>query len=92
MGQAQSQYGRGIHKCQDARFNMGEEYINARMHGASRTTCGTSYYSRQVGCKSGLRIADPGHLGGSVGSSDFSSGHDLMVYGFEPHVGVCADS
>ena len=23
---------------------------------------------------------------------DFSSGHDLVVRGFEPHVGLCADS
>ena len=31
--------------------------------------------------------------GGSVGSaSDFGSGHDLEVSGFEPHVGLCADS
>ena len=34
-----------------------------------------------------------GHLGGSVGwASDFSSGRDLMVYEFEPHVRLCADS
>ena len=32
-------------------------------------------------------------LGGSVSwASNFSSGHDLMVRGFEPHVGLCADS
>ena len=24
--------------------------------------------------------------------SDFGSGHDLTVRGFEPHVGLCADS
>ena len=23
---------------------------------------------------------------------DFGSGHDLTVHGFEPHVGLCADS
>ena len=23
---------------------------------------------------------------------DFGSGHDLTVFGFEPHVGLCADS
>ena len=34
-----------------------------------------------------------GRLGGSVGgASDFGSGHDLMVWGFEPRVGLCADS
>ena len=34
-----------------------------------------------------------GHLGGSVGeASDFGSGHDLMGHGFEPHVGLSADS
>ena len=33
-----------------------------------------------------------GHLGGSAGEvSHFSSGHDLVVHGFEPHVGLCAD-
>ena len=32
-----------------------------------------------------------GRLGGSVGwVSDFSSGHDLAVGGFEPRVGLCA--
>ena len=34
-----------------------------------------------------------GRLGGSVGwASDFGSGHDLAVRGFEPRVGLCADS
>ena len=34
-----------------------------------------------------------GRLGGSLGrASDFSSGHDLAVCGFEPRVGLCADS
>ena len=34
-----------------------------------------------------------GHLGGSVGwVSDLGSGHDLMVYEFKPHIGLCADS
>ena len=34
-----------------------------------------------------------GYLGGSVGEvSDFGSGHDLMVRGFEPSIGLCADS
>ena len=34
-----------------------------------------------------------GRPDGSVGeASDFSSGHDLTVGEFEPHVGLCADS
>ena len=34
-----------------------------------------------------------GCLGGSVGgASDFGSGHDLAVHGFEPHIGLCVDS
>ena len=34
-----------------------------------------------------------GHLGGSVDqASDFGSGHDLTACGFEPHIGLCADS
>ena len=34
-----------------------------------------------------------GHLGGSAGSaSDFGSGHDLAVPGFESRVRLCADS
>ena len=34
-----------------------------------------------------------GCLGGSVGwASNFGSGHDLAVHGFEPRVGLCADS
>ena len=34
-----------------------------------------------------------GRLGGSVGeASDFSSGHNLAVRGFESCVGLCADS
>ena len=34
-----------------------------------------------------------GCLGGSVGwATNFGSGHDLTVCGFEPHVGLCADS
>ena len=34
-----------------------------------------------------------GHLGGSVSyASDFGSGHDPVVHGFEPPVGLCADS
>ena len=34
-----------------------------------------------------------GRLGGSASwGLDFSSGHDLSVYGFGPHFGVCADS
>ena len=31
-----------------------------------------------------------GRMGGSVDyTSDFGSGHDLMVRGFEPHIGLC---
>ena len=34
-----------------------------------------------------------GHLGGSVSwASDFSSGHDVTVCGFKPHIRLCADS
>ena len=34
-----------------------------------------------------------GGLGGSTGwASDFGSGHDLAVCGFEPQLGLCADS
>ena len=34
-----------------------------------------------------------GHLGGSVGEvSDFGSGHGLQVGGFQPHIGLGADS
>ena len=34
-----------------------------------------------------------GRPGGSVGwTSDFGSGHDVTVCGFEPCVGLCADS
>ena len=33
------------------------------------------------------------HLGSSVGwASNFGSGYDLTVGGFEPRVGLCADS
>ena len=41
----------------------------------------------------GHQKADLGHLGDSVGyASDFSSGHDLVVHGFEPHIMLRADS
>ena len=47
-------------------------------------------------CISGNALNTSTHLGrpgGSVGgASDFGSGHDLMVRGFEPRVGLCADS
>ena len=34
-----------------------------------------------------------GRLSDSIGwASDFGSGHDLKVCGFEPRVGLCADS
>ena len=40
-----------------------------------------------------LKMSSLGCLGGSVGwAADFGSGHDLAVRGFEPHVGLCADS
>ena len=40
-----------------------------------------------------IKIHALGHLGGSVGwASNFGSGHDLAVHGFEPRVGLCADS
>ena len=38
-------------------------------------------------------MGEIGALDGSVGyASDFSSGHDLMVFEFETHVRLCADS
>ena len=40
-----------------------------------------------------LKFSLEGRLGGSVSwASNFSSGHDLTVREFEPHVGLCADS
>ena len=40
-----------------------------------------------------LRRKGMGRLGGSVGwAADFGSGHDLTARGFEPHVGLRADS
>ena len=40
-----------------------------------------------------LKIGKQGSLGGSVPQvSDCGSGHDLMVWEFKPHVGLCADS
>ena len=48
-------------------------------------------------CKKCMRFCQlnriiEGHLGGSVSwTSDFGSGHDLTVHGFEPHIGLCAD-
>ena len=34
-----------------------------------------------------------GLLDGSVGeASDFGSGHELIAHGFEPRIGLCADS
>ena len=40
-----------------------------------------------------LKVIDEGRLGGSVGwAADFGSGNDLAVRGFEPRVGLCADS
>ena len=41
----------------------------------------------------GLKAQSQGRLDDSVGlASNFSSGHDLAVREFEPHVGLCADS
>ena len=38
-----------------------------------------------------LEIGNSGHLGGSVSYvSDFSSGHDLTVRVFKPHMGLAA--
>ena len=35
------------------------------------------------------KVHSQGYLGGSVNyASDFGSGHDLLAYGFEPHVGL----
>ena len=40
-----------------------------------------------------LKKTDKGRLSGSVGwASDFGSGHDLTLCGFEPHIGLCAES
>ena len=45
------------------------------------------------GCVPLRYILNAGRLGDSVGpASDFSSGHDLMVHCFEPHVRLWADS
>ena len=33
----------------------------------------------------------PGWLSGLSVRFDFSSGHDLTVHEFEPHIGLCAD-
>ena len=39
-----------------------------------------------------LKVWGLGCLGGSVGeASDFSSGLDLTVREFEPHIGLCAE-
>ena len=48
----------------------------------------------QVGLSVPVRNAESlGRPGGSVSYvSDFGSGHDLPVRGFEPRVGLCADS
>ena len=44
-------------------------------------------------CPVRSRTRGVGRLGGSVGwASDFGSGHDLPVHGFEPRVGLCTDS
>ena len=49
--------------------------------------------SKHQGVQSLFGEKERGTWGGSVGwVSDFSSGHDLTVRGFEPRVGLCADS
>ena len=53
-----------------------------------------SLCTRTISSSSFIKNVFPlGCLGGSVGwASGFGSGHDLTVRGFEPHVGLCADS
>ena len=49
--------------------------------------------SSSFGVTNILKQKSLGCLGGSVGwVSHFGSGHDLTVRGFEPHIGLCADS
>ena len=44
-------------------------------------------------CQYSQRKTLLGHLGGSGSwASNFSSGHDLIAYEFEPRIGLCADS
>ena len=48
---------------------------------------------REMQLKLSLKKSYLGCLGGSVSlMSDFGSGHDLTVCGFEPQVRLCADS
>ena len=49
--------------------------------------------SENIRVSEGWKYQCWGRLGGSVGeASDFSSGRDLVVRGFEPRVELCADS
>ena len=58
----------------------------------AQTHCDLRISQPQI-CVKFLKINLWGRLGGPVGeASDFSSGHDLTVGGFEPRVGLCADS
>ena len=51
------------------------------------------FYSKMIIFKTWFKKKELGRLGGSVGwASDFSSGHDLTLHGFESHVRLCADS
>ena len=68
--------------CPTPTFNKGEKL---RSFGGSVLLIAT----RMILLKGTLE----GRLGGSVGwAADYGSGHDLAVRGFEPRVGLCADS
>ncbi|XP_053060453.1 mediator of RNA polymerase II transcription subunit 27 isoform X2 [Acinonyx jubatus] len=72
-------------------FVLEETNLRVHEHIQQRLSCSSAEAPKY----SGLKNVDPsrGRLGGSVGeASDFGSGHDLAVRGFEPHVGLCADS
>ena len=70
-----------------------QDAILGREHTAIFPTfpCKSIGLQTTVLCK---RVDDAGGAwGGSVGwAAHFGSGHDLAVCGFEPHVGLCADS
>ena len=54
-------------------------------HGGATITESQLLYSKEIHV--------PRHLSGSVRyASDFGSGHDLTVHGFEPQIGIRADS